>query len=1268
MAASHHDPLLERLSPPATADPTSPPIRSVTNRVATPLNMFVELGNKGTADGALAGMHRRFATISPADTPESDVAPPDDDSADRLVDAPEAPRRNTTTVTAVTAAADARLCPREPANAAAPISGGGPDASNARPVRDLAHESPNEGPDENRTPHDDPIATPTPLVDAGPPDSPLADLRPLRTASVRADTKFAHPKPMARSASSSQPDADLGIPNASLVGNIAQLEATAERLSMTSSIDDAIRDLVGELKRSDSHRSSILAASVRAASTDASVNAAGTALDGDVARSSTPVQPRRHLPASSSIVSTNIAARHGGYSPAAFVMSPNHSLTTGRVRSGSKTSTGRPDLDLDSVLSRHGPGKSSVRSVRSAKKMSLAEISESEPVSLTQQALDDADVAPPIEGDPPLPRSHPEEPPSTDAFHRMLHDDAAALASAGQQQTTADALDLDAATPPRDDDEQRPATSHSNTTFQQCQDAFVDFDGVHWEPQFDTDLFAPPDLELDLPTPRLAPAGAVPAPQSYLDPTTGQQMLYYPARVPATLNLPPKLSSRPKAEQRNQRRSRVLSAMMNADDPPDSPEQVWLPDPLAGHRESFALLVQEPFQDPDCPPEPVEDELPSSPAPAVTMDQLRRPPRLTALDAERRRSRGTQLRIPPQLRASAFFDFPSQSADVEIKDGSAMATLDSILDASTSAPVSAFTDNPFGGGGNATGRERRKKRGKVKKSTTATTISVPSPEPTPKKKASLMWLRKRRSSLNSEDKRRAHSLASATAPGTDQEAGDAWARTASGRPSEENGPNHGDDEEEQEEEEDEYESEEELDAVYVGPPNTLLDELQLRKKEQMQRIKNTASGNPNGMHATLLEMDTIAERQRNHRRNKRVNLAWEAPEPHLDPNDTDDEDVPLAILAAMHQGAKNLADLERPMGLLQRRDMEDNEPLSRRRARLQGVELPTPVLPQRQSVMSFPAPRPEDMQPPPAGPEEQEVEGETLAERRRRLAEANDSELLPKARPDSTSFSAELLGQFGELEPAKEPAASASKEDPKPGPNAEEETLGQRRRRLQAEKEARDREMSYGNLVGDGAKRASRQLNMASVLSAYAKTEVENRPQEQRIRAAEEQRAATERESKMAAMRSQMPQTLAVPGGERSGGFRGGCYNDGIGGGCGLGLASTLSVNAQDPASAVYGNGNMSRSSVPLNPGLQGGFAASPSTYGALGGTYGGGMNGMGAHSSMGFYGRNAAAGVSMYGGDMMSTGMQIPMQFAHPVSSGGSVERVEQWRQGVHP
>ena len=53
--------------------------------------------------------------------------------------------------------------------------------------------------------------------------------------------------------------------------------------------------------------------------------------------------------------------------------------------------------------------------------------------------------------------------------------------------------------------------------------------------------------------------------------------------------------------------------------------------------------------------------------------------------------------LPPQLRASMFFENPADLTEVEIKDRPAVATLEDLLDASTTAPVSAFTDHPFAG-------------------------------------------------------------------------------------------------------------------------------------------------------------------------------------------------------------------------------------------------------------------------------------------------------------------------------------------------------------------------------------------------------------------------------------------------------------------------------------------------------------------------------------------------------------------------------------------
>ncbi|UKZ78397.1 hypothetical protein TrVFT333_006134 [Trichoderma virens FT-333] len=303
---------------------------------------------------------------------------------------------------------------------------------------------------------------------------------PLHTGSVQPGTKLAHPKPILHIATDiSSPSkhshhSDLLTRSASAVSNVAHLEATAERLSMTSSIDDAIRELHCELKRSDSRRSSILAA--RAASAD---------------EHSTRL---RRYPSNSSS-SAAAAARQRGYSPA-YVMSPTNSLT-GRMRSGSNASAGRPEHDaINSILSRHGPGKSSVRSVRSAKP-SLAEISESEPISLTQHVLDQVDAVPPFEhAAAASSRSIIEQDavgvPQIDEFHDMLE--------GGFRSHRASNLVLVNPDLPSDYEEhedyeaERPMTANSTNTFQVAQDAFVDFDGAHCETDNEDDRFATADM------------------------------------------------------------------------------------------------------------------------------------------------------------------------------------------------------------------------------------------------------------------------------------------------------------------------------------------------------------------------------------------------------------------------------------------------------------------------------------------------------------------------------------------------------------------------------------------------------------------------------------------------------------------------------------------------------------------------------------------------------------------------------------------------------
>ncbi|CAI6090122.1 unnamed protein product [Clonostachys chloroleuca] len=1078
--------------------------------------------------------------------------------------------------------------------------------------------------------------------------SVLSESPPLCVSSILPNTRIAQPKPIAVPVSASSPLSlspttplpDPSIRSGAPIGNIARLEATAERLSTgTSSIGDAIRELHGELKRSDSRRSSVRAASIRTSNDDHFANVP-------------PVPPlHRHLSSASSILTTNIAARQGGYSPAGFVMSPSHSLT-GRLRSGSKNSAGRPEIDVEPPLSRHGPGKTSVRSVRSAK-MSLAEISESEPISLTKDALDAADAAPPIETETldEIKHSEPNEAPNNRAS-RILE-------SSLELEMSQPNLDL-ALTHPEDqkhrpvDEPERPGSAHSYSTFQQVGDAFADFDGVHCveDGTFDRghhleDQTIMEDIPLGEEEMEPVPRQRRPErarPQSYLDPESGQQMLFYPARVPAMLKLPPKLSNKPKVADRDNRRSQVLSAMLDPNynyeelnDPEAAGRQEppirdsWLPDPLAGNRESFIALTSSAGLIDAKEIEQVEEPMPAEP----DSQHLRRPQKIGRNKAENRKSRLDKL--PPQLRASAFFDLPSTSPKMEVKDGSAMATLDSMLDASMNAPVNAFTNHTFAGplGSEVYGKEK-----KTKPKATSNSLAPPSPQKEPKKRASFLWFKRNQSETKIDSKSSMGEVNS-----------DTDALETAGLAS-----SHGEDHPEDEdlEGEDVEEEEESEDDQPAGPPTTLLAELQLRKQQQKQRTQPISQKFQDGMHATLLEMDAVAEVERKNRNKKRVNLAWEDPGAHHNENGSDDEDVPLAIIAAKHQGAKNMADLERPIGLLERRDIEDNEPLSRRRARLQGNDAIPMALPKRQSVATLTAHLTSPylrVQPQSPGsvseqePTEEEIEGETLGERKRRLG----AKELPKARPVSSAFSAELLSQFGDLEEATKPgtADGKTKENSEPAANPEEETLGERRRRLQAERRAREIEMSHNALVGPSEPTVNRRLSMADMLSAHPKKE-ENPARLEKLKMDQEAIIARDREAKLAAMRRQMPTSMAAP---TIGGYRGGVYNDGHGGGnTGLGLQGAMSTPA---LGQTYSGNTQHRSVMGLSsygmPGQQPGYVHN-NPYG--------GMNGMNSMGNLNRMTMNPYAHNSMH---------QLPMQSQLPMNTS-SMSRVDQWRHGVVP
>ncbi|GAB1312672.1 hypothetical protein MFIFM68171_02882 [Madurella fahalii] len=1353
---------------------------------ATAARRYELLSAKNAGNGA-AGLVSPPSTISPSPSPSRSPSPSPAADQSGVLDAGLG-----TTVGPDTARQE-KLVATQDENAAVPQTAAAtshPDLTQSNSNALPAH-NPSDSPLSASAVPDTPgsaafadttIIRPTPLTRR--PETPtLNTSNPTRPPFVRtsstASLTLSHPTP----------DANKRSQAGGFLGNIAALEATAERLSMTSSIEDAIRDEHNELKRSESRRSSILRANrARAASASESGSILG----------------QSQLSRQNSILETNSAARSGGYSPGAYIMSQHNPLSpvSTRMRSGSKASSigmpsslpGRPDTADGETgqefrfLPRHGPGKASTRSV--ASKLSLVQIAELDlPTTLTQEALDEADRAASAGID------REEEDTIRASAHQFIDAEFADESDILQPMLGHDSSDerggrLQLHQPDQyhhygghGGGDERPGTSGSGTTYEQAQDAFGDFDGVHCDPE--ASVFATPRAPAFPESPPRPQTMLAPRPKSYLDPATGQQMLFYPAPVPAMLNLPPKLSKKPKAAARNTRQSQIVSAMPEA----SRHSRAWLPDPTEGLRGSQS---DPPFMD-GLLGEDTRSHMPApsgmeggeqtqatplharqaseastiQPPPPESQREIRIPQRLT--DGDNRKSRISPLDgVPPQLRASAFFVLPSAAPRIEVKGGSAMATLDSILDASAAAPVSAFTDHAFAGklGAEVYGPEKKRK---MKKTTPAPAPEEKSPvkpkklvkrnsssnlldPPTPGHKK----LVKRNSSSNLLDpptpghkKRASHfSLFGGRRNATEESDSDED-EARNGRPrsrDEQASPNQlaPDSDEESEEGDEEGEEEQEGEEVYQGPPTTLLAELQLRKQQNKMRTRPITNVYPNGMHSTLLELDAVREVERKARAGKRVNLAWEDPNANPDPEEEDDDDVPLGMLAVQKVAGKRstmdisavLSEVNRPLGLMERRELEDNEPLSRRRDRLQGREstmlpLSLSVIQKRMSHMplttSATAPGALGLRSQsrltlplqPAGPRslsgsrpgsvagreedsEPEVEGETLAARKARLAAENP---LPRARPVSGVFSSELLSQFGgagdddddgKQRPlsalskgkakstmgfgshSRTTSAELGKENAPPMLEApvpeEEETLGQRRRRLQNEREAREREMAAGgarattplgllnpnpiiNSGNIGRPPLSRPLSMADMLAAHpldsaaapgmGAMHVHHHPhlhpaeQERLRREAEAARAQREKDAKMVALRAQMPTSLTAPAvGARTGGYMNGRFNDGLGGGQGAGALS-------------LGYGGGMGMGVMQQQQQQQQQQQRASTFVGGVGPYGG-VNASGfAHGS--------TPNVNM-------AGMGMGMGMHGGGNAQGHIDMVERWRQGVLP
>ncbi|EXJ81848.1 hypothetical protein A1O1_07913 [Capronia coronata CBS 617.96] len=502
--------------------------------------------------------------------------------------------------------------------------------------------------------------------------------------------------------------------------------------------------------------------------------------------------------------------------------------------------------------------------------------------------------------------------------------------------------------------DERPATSASNDTYRQAQSAFHDFDGVHYGSGVSQEPLGSMSRQISLTHPPRARDS-----KAFREAQPGEQMIYYPAPVPVMLNLPQRLS-KPNLSEREKRRLQALSGI---------PDQM---------RNSAAWLS-------------------NSNGPNAQGER-------------------TPLNLPPQLRASAFFEYPSVTEDLKLKNGSAVQTLDSILDAAAYAPVSAFTDHPIAGqlGNEVYGPDDSPRKSRQ-----------PLDEKGKKRRTSLSrMLRTRRSStgLSGSGLRRVKSRGSKVVSGGDEYvSGDELDEAAAESIASDDEPGQN-------------EVKEDAPSGFSAAPTTLLAELQMRKEQQKQRNRTAADAFPNGMRSTLLELDAVAQLQQKSRKTKHVTLAWEDHE-QADKQNFDDEDVPLGLLFPEKDRATHV-NVHRPIGLLERREMEDNEPLSHRRARLRGEPLESVKSETRSHIdETTRAPFIDDV-PGLSGGEVPDIDEETLAQRVARLR-------LEKEKGTGGQFAEEVASQLGL---SIEPSAIQTSKTPDV-----EETLAQRRKRLKEE-------------------------------------------------------------------------------------------------------------------------------------------------------------------------------------------------------------------------
>ncbi|KAI9777605.1 MAG: hypothetical protein M1839_008659 [Geoglossum umbratile] len=989
--------------------------------------------------------------------------------------------------------------------------------------------------------------------------------------------RTASPEPMMRTASSEgsvnlqHPVPDLQSMQGAYVGNVERLERSAERLSMTSDINEELRKLKLEQKRSESR------SSVRNSQYEES---GGTSL---------PLATRKFSSnsVSNSIVGVNGAARSGGYSPGGWISSRGGSIRSGSFSQSSGLRLAQlPSQELDQDGGQLHPS-----------------------VGVTIPSIP-----------PPIPRHGSVTRQQDNVSLRNLESNHQATEFLAEPETTST-------------DPIRPATSASVDTFQQANSLFTDFDGVHFTPHLQDPSASAPGQSG---TRRVSINHNPAARQSYAEPQADQKMVFYPAPVPAMLNLPKRLSKLPSAtqrEQREQRRTQVLDSI-----PPGARRSaVWLP----GLEEASASA---------------ED---------LTLEERRQ-----SRHMDPRRSMANLASLPPQLRASVFFDQPATRQDIQVKEESAVATLDSILDASARAPVSAFTDHPIVGpvGAEVYGKEAAKKSttnllagaGNLKKKGSKDELNQAGKTAS---RVSLGFFSKRRHSAEEEadeDDERIYGDDHPLSPGEEERLSEEGEDTGEGS---------GDDE-----------TDEEDNGPYFGAPTTLLAELQIRKQEQRLRNRTAANAFPNGMHSTLLELDAVAQVQQNSRRNKRVALAWEDPNIQRS-DDEDDDDVPLAMLYA---DKINGYDEDRPLGLMEKREMEDSEPLSRRRDRLMGVtparrgvspnkgmhQLEVPRIPSRDGSAD-------------SGDEEEETLAVRIARLKSKGAATGDA---------SSEFATDLISRFGGEKPNTGAGGDGAVGRGKERDSPDEETLGQRKKRLQAEREARAKEVASGDQ--SGLSKLKQRRSLADILQVHPVSSSRNVSSEtpasggavegggllhQHLKLQEQRNQQLREQNIISNTGGVMDAPLVSAGDVGAGMGSGGAVNSGL-------LYEHQQLKQQNAfMSTPQPNLNNHRSFAGgLYNNGSGGYVGSGMGMGGYGGynsgmgmnTYGGGgvattpmgyqnpaigfNNGMNVGMHMNAYAQQPATGYGNQGSAMMQMGQQMAALDAR------QREMVERWRQSV--